>query len=86
MSLLEFHGRECPHCVKMVPLIERLEKEEGVKIERHETWHDEKNAELLDKYDKGRCGGVPFFVNTDNDAFICGEATYEELKFWARGK
>jgi hypothetical protein len=27
---------------------------------------------------------VPFFYNTDNKKFVCGEATYEELKDWAK--
>ncbi len=30
--LLEFYGTECPHCVKMAQLIERLEKETGLKV------------------------------------------------------
>ncbi len=85
MALMEFYGTECPHCIKMQPLVEKLEKE-GFKIERYETWHHEKNAELFDKYDKGRCGGVPFFVNTDTDEIICGETDYAELKKWAQGK
>ena len=31
--LLEFYGTECPHCVQMHELVERLEKEEGIKEE-----------------------------------------------------
>ena len=35
------------------------------------------------QFDRGRCGGVPFFINTETDATICGEATIDELKAWA---
>ncbi len=83
MSLLNFYGRECPHCHTMEPLITKLEEETGVKVERLETWHDEKNAKLLSEYDKDFCGGVPFFFNTETKKWICGEADMDELKTWA---
>ena len=85
MALLEFFGTECPHCVSMKPLVEKLMKEEGVIVESFETWHNEENAEKMKEYDKDLCGGVPFFFNTQNGKFICGEASYEELKDWAEG-
>lgn len=78
MPLLHFYGRECPHCIKMEPLIAKLE-DEGVTLEKYETWHNADNAALFDKHDKG-CGGVPYFVNTETGKTICGEASYEELK------
>lgn len=81
--LLEFYGEECSHCVAMKPLVEKLEKEEGVKVESFETWHSPENQIKHEEYDKDLCGGVPFFYNTDTKEFICGEATYEELKKWA---
>ncbi len=81
--LLEFYGEECPHCNLMRPLVEKFEKEEGVKVEQYETWHNEENAKKMREYDKGYCGGVPFFFNTDTEKYICGEASYEELKEWA---
>jgi thiol-disulfide isomerase/thioredoxin len=28
--LLEFHGTECDHCVDMLPLVHKIEKELGV--------------------------------------------------------
>ena len=84
--LLDFYGTECPHCIKMDPLVERLVKEEGVKVKKIEVWHDDKNAKMLKDLDKGRCGGVPFFLNTKTDKFICGSASYEKLKEWALGK
>ena len=85
MALLDFYGKECPHCVEMMPLIERLEKELGVTVEKLETWHDKKNDDLRKTHDKGDCGGVPFFVNTATGAKLCGAVSYAELKKWAKG-
>lgn len=84
--LLEFYGTECPHCVTMHPLVEKLDKEEKLKFESFEVWHSPENAKKMEGYDRGRCGGVPFFINTDTDKFICGEAPYEDLKNLAQGK
>jgi thiol-disulfide isomerase/thioredoxin len=81
--LLEFYGKECPHCFVIKPRLERLEKEFGVKIESYEVWHDEKNAEMMAKYAKDRCEGVPFLFNTETQDSICGEADYEMIKKWA---
>ncbi len=67
----------------MEPLVEQLEKELNVKVQYLETWHDEENAKLLEQYDQGRCGGVPFFYNTKSSKFICGNCDYETLKAWA---
>ena len=82
--LLEFYGDECPHCVRMHTLVERLEKEEGLTVDKFEVWHNEENEKKLLELDKEFCGGVPFFYNTKNGKFLCGEANYEELKDWAK--
>lgn len=87
MALLEFYGKECPHCDRMRPLVERLEKELGVTVEKLETWHDEANEKKRQEHDKdGECGGVPYFVNTESGAKICGAVEYEMLKAWAESK
>lgn len=78
--LLEFFGQECPHCFRMKPLLKKAEEELGVKFESCETWHNEENARLMEQYDKGYCGGVPFFYNTATNKWICGEVSYEEFK------
>lgn len=83
MALIFFYGRECPHCERMQPLIDRLEAETGAAVERLEVWYDEANFGRLKECDDGSCGGVPFFCNTDTDKTICGEAEYEALKSWA---
>jgi len=82
--LLEFYGKECPHCVEMHELVERLQKEESIEIDAIEVWHNKENEKKLLDIDKDLCGGVPFFYNTKNKKFICGSADYDELKDWAK--
>lgn len=84
--LLEFYGTECVHCNEMKPLVERLEKEKKIKVQRIEVWHNAANAKILDQYDQGICGGVPFFYNKKTNKAICGATSYENLKKWALGK
>lgn len=67
----------------MAPLVERLEGEERVNIGKLEVWHHEANAKIMREYDKGYCGGVPFFFNKKTGKWICGETDYERLKQWA---
>ena len=86
MALLMFYGTECVHCHKMMPLLDKLEKEEGVKVEKIETWHNAANKKRLDEVDQ-ECGGVPFFYNEETKATMCGSGPYEKLKEWAsKGK
>ena len=83
--LTEFYGDECPHCIQMKPLIERLEKECYVTIEKKEVWHNKPNLAELEKIDNGdKCGGVPFFWNSETEKFICGSASYEKLREWVK--
>ena len=81
-----FFGTECSHCHAMEPVVERLESELGIRIERLEIWHNDQNAELMEQYDSGFCGGVPFFYSEETREKICGEAPYDRLKAWAEGK
>lgn len=83
MALLEFYGQDCPHCIEMDPLVEKLEKELGVKVEKFEVWNSDENAKNKEEYDNGECGGVPYFVNTEKNENICGSTDYESLKKWA---
>ena len=85
-NLIEFFGTECSHCRDMDPLIARLQDEHGVEITRLEVWHNEQNARLLREYDQGRCGGVPFFYNTQTGKWLCGSVSYEKIKDWALGE
>ncbi|OGD12529.1 MAG: hypothetical protein A2Y86_04625 [Candidatus Aminicenantes bacterium RBG_13_62_12] len=87
--LMMFHALECPHCRRMMPLVERLEKEEGLVIEKYEVWHDEKNADLMRSYRDvlaPKCGGqlrTPTFFRPETGEVMCGEVDYERLKAWA---
>ena len=73
--LYEFYGETCPHCVEMKPMVEKLEQELGLKVEKLEVWNNEANAQKLEDMDCGKCGGVPFFFNDANGDGIMGEAT-----------
>ena len=86
-NLLFFYGLECPHCVAMESLVDKL-LSEGFPVIKLETWHNKENEEKMVGLDKGSgmCGGVPFFFNENNQKTLCGEVKYEELKDWAMGK
>ncbi len=86
MALLEFYGETCPHCVEMKPMIEKVEKDLGVSIEKIEVWNNEANAKRLEAIDDGLCGGVPFFYNTETKAFICGASEEATVIAWAKGE
>ena len=83
-----FWARECPHCQKMLPLVDKLEKETGIKLERLEVWHNENNADLMRSYRTviaPKCGGqlrTPTFFCPETEEVICGEVEYKKLKEW----
>ncbi len=87
--LIMFHGRECPHCKKMMSLVDKLIEEKGIDIEKLEVWHNEKNADKMRSYRDiitSQCGGqlrVPAFLNTETEHALCGEFEYEKLVEWA---
>ena len=91
-KIIMFYGKECPHCHVMLPLADRLIKEEGVEIEKLEVWHSKENADKMRKFEvliKKSCGGelgVPTFLDEENNRTFCGESGYEELKKWAKQK
>lgn len=81
--LIMFTGTECTHCHEMNPLVERLEKEHKLKVEKLEVWHNAENMAFLESVDQGICGGIPFFFNEKSGRKICGNVKYEKLKEWA---
>lgn len=86
-DLLMFYGTECVHCHEMDPLVEKLEKELKVKVDRLEVWHDSKNKKIYNASNNIiRCTGVPFFYNKKSKKGICGAVDYSVLKDWAKGK
>lgn len=86
-ELLFFYGTECPHCIRMDKLVDKLVKE-GHKIRKVEIWHNEENNKMMEKLDcePEPCGGVPFFLNQKTKKTVCGEVKYDELKKWADGE
>ena len=85
-ELIEFNGTECVHCHEMDPLVQRVQKETGKTIVQLEVWHNAENDRLRQSVDKGFCGGIPFFYNTRTGKWLCGSASYEQLKAWAEGR
>ena len=88
-KLIMFWGRECPHCRNMMPYVDKLENETGIKLEKLEIWHEEKNADLMRSFRdiiEPACGGqlkTPTFLNTETKDVLCGEVEYKKLKEWA---
>lgn len=86
-KIIMFHGRECPHCKFMHPIVDKLIGE-GVNIEKLEIWHDENNAEEMRKFSEiimSSCDGemgVPTFLDKAGKRATCGEMSYDELKLW----
>ena len=84
-----FHALECPHCKRMMPIVERMEEETGVKLEKLEVWHNEENADIMRSYKADiapKCGGqlrTPTFFDVDTKDVLCGEVDYDTLKDWA---
>ena len=64
----------------MRPLVEKLGKEEGIKIETLEVWYNKENERRLLEIDKDLCGGVPFFYNTKTKKYLCGQVTTKNSK------
>ena len=89
--LIMFSGTECVHCKEMYPIVEKVEKDLGIKVTRLEVWHNADNAKLMKEADKDAegnefCGGIPFFYNEKTGKKICGNTKYERLKAWAEGR
>ncbi|OGL83563.1 hypothetical protein A3B32_02345 [Candidatus Uhrbacteria bacterium RIFCSPLOWO2_01_FULL_53_9] len=85
MALYEFYGKTCPHCIEMMPIVDKLIGE-GIPIEKFEVWDDKDNAAKMEEANKNHCPGVPFFVNTKSDQWICGSTNEATLRDWAAGK
>lgn len=76
--IIEFYGETCQHCIAVAPIVEQIEKELDIKIQKLEVWHNEANRKVLEKYGETvvqACGGyvaVPSFVNTKTGQALCG--------------
>jgi len=88
-KFVEFYGLECPHCKKMVPIVEQVEKDTGITFEKLEVWHNDTNRAFYLNYMnnvmrdcnlKNEGIVVPTFMSMKNNKSICGEKSVEELK------
>ncbi len=88
--LIEFYGRECPHCVSMAPVVSQVEKDIDVTFSRLEVWHNSGNYHVFENYLDAigpACGGglaVPAFYNVKTGKALCGEVSREELIAFAK--
>jgi hypothetical protein len=69
----------------MLPIVDKLIAE-GFKIEKREVWHNQDYGKELAKMDGGKCGGVPFFINTDSGEWICGATIEKRMRQLVRGE
>ncbi len=89
VKLYMFHGRDCPHCRKMMPRVDKLEAETDIRLDRREVWHDDENQDLMRSFKEvlaPKCGGqlrVPTFFNPETGDVLCGEVEYDTLREWA---
>jgi thiol-disulfide isomerase/thioredoxin len=88
--LIWFFGRECPHCKQLHPVVDKFIEDSGIKIEKLEVWHDDKNAQLMRSHGDviaEACGGslgVPSFYNEKTGKALCGmRVDAAKLQKWA---
>ena len=90
-NIIEFYGESCPHCMAMKPVVEQLEKDLDIEIQKLEVWNDTKNQEVMKKYEDiiaeacGGMAGVPSFVNTDTKQALCGAHDPGDIKLLIEG-
>ncbi len=87
--LVEFYGRECPHCTKMVPIVSEVESELNVTFSKLEVWHNSGNDKVFNNHSADivpQCGdlGVPTFYSTKTKKALCGEVDKNVLLAFAR--
>lgn len=91
-NLIAFVGQECPHCVRMTPVVESIERKIGRDIEVVEVWHNADNAKRMERCGdaiRAACGGVlgvPAFYNAETGDALCGEQGEDALLAWAQGE
>ncbi|MBS3066137.1 thioredoxin family protein [Candidatus Pacearchaeota archaeon] len=83
--LLMFYGTECSHCHDAEPIIDKLAQELKLKVTKLEVWHNSENKKLMVKFDKIKCGGVPFFYNEKNGKALCGNQSEAVFRKWMKG-
>ena len=91
-GIVEFYGKWCGYCRMIEPAVDQLEREEGLKITRLETWGDRRNkalmeslSDLFEEFNRGDYT-VPTFYDPSkprHQQILVNPSTYEELKAWA---
>jgi thiol-disulfide isomerase/thioredoxin len=86
-EVIEFYGSECPHCQRMIPIVEEVENETGIKFTRLEIWHNSTNQGIFQSYSSSiqrDCGMliVPTFTIPKANKSICGEQSGSDLKYF----
>ena len=86
--MIEFYGGECSDCTLIAPSVNRLEKEDGVEMEKLEVWSNEENKKRMESlrelYDM-ECEGnfsVPSFYDPETHRLMCEPLSYEALRAW----
>ena len=87
-NVVMFYGETCPYCQAIIPVVERLEREDGIAVERLEVWHNPENEKRMEAlrylYDEV-CEGnmvVPSFHDPRTNRLLCNPGSYERLKEW----
>ncbi|GEM_PF-4433693 len=78
----------CGPCKRMEPLLEKLEKEEGIRVDRYDIATSTGRAKFQEMGNKADppCAAIPFFFNSKTSGSICGATDYEHLRSWALQK
>ena len=62
-DILLFYSKTCPFTERAQPIIEAFEKETESEILKKEINEEKEHYIEYKNADRGRCGGVPFFIN-----------------------
>mmetsp|Transcript_31767 Transcript_31767/g.53582 ORF Transcript_31767/g.53582 Transcript_31767/m.53582 type:complete len:203 (+) Transcript_31767:102-710(+) len=83
--MLEFVTDGSDQCEQMEPVVQRLEKDMGIKFRKININRRQEFATLFDCVGGNECGSVPFFYNRRTAQAICGATPYANLKYLATG-
>ena len=92
--LIMFYGTDCPACMDMKILLDKLQKQWNINIETRDVWtgaDKETNYRMFENYIEMTgnigtdCDGLPFCINTETNQFLCGNVSYKKLEKWAMG-
>lgn len=83
--VLEFISDGSDYCIQMEPVVQRLEKDLGIKVRKINISKRQDFVKLYDCVGGNECGTVPFFYNRRTAQAICGPTPYQNLKKLATG-